>query len=274
MLRTILVVLALLLLGASGPQAPSSGDTQTPGEQKPAEHHGDTQPGQRGTIEAPPIVQPQQAPREKEIAPQAESERQWTAFFNARPAEWWTAAFTLGLVIATTGLWFFTGLMWKTIRADFVASHRPNIQIISLEQSDIYEGNEDHPKFGASLRYVNSGETTAYLLQIGWHISFGEHALRPGVRMRTRDFRKHPLKPGGEGNYPLAPEIPVTRHTVAAADLQNARNQGHAQRLRCVGYVLYADRNGKQHRVGFCRIYVSSTNRWDRGQNPDYEYTY
>ena len=88
----------------------------------------------------------------------------------------------------------------ETAHEEFVANHRPRIQILSFEESDIGAGgDEEQIKLGASLRYVNSGDTTAYLLEIGWHISYADHPLRPGVSMRTHDCCNQALQSGEEG---------------------------------------------------------------------------
>jgi hypothetical protein len=193
-----------------------------------------------------------------------------------------TAIATIGIAGFTLTLWLATGRQARLTRdaielgnREFAATHRPKIQVISFEETNIGRGDE-HPaqeKIGTSLRYVNSGDTTAYLLEIGWHISAASHSLRPGVAMKIHDCRNQALESGEEGGYPLASDISV--RSAIVADMQNERTlPALRQRLRCVGYVLYADANGKRRRTGFSRIHDASRSRWDRDENPDYEYSY
>jgi hypothetical protein len=207
--------------------------------------------------------------------PPAESSHHW----GQKPEGFWER-WSDPVAVATLALVFVTLLMTRAIRAqvrlardEFNATHRPRIQIISFEESSVSEGASEHFALGASLGYVNAGDTDAHLIEIGWHISAADRRFRPGVTMKIRKCGGQILTRGKEGGYPLASN--VTRDNITVIQMQNDRGENDPPlHLRCVGYVLYADDGGSQRRSGFSRIYDPRTRRWDREENPDYEYSY
>jgi hypothetical protein len=44
--------------------------------------------------------------------------------------------------------------------------------------------------------------------------------------------------------------------------------------LVCVGVIVYADDNGTDRQMGFCRRYDSASDRWLTMDEPEYEYSY
>jgi len=111
MLRPVLIaVLAVFLSAASEPPIPDGGQKQDVHAAQPAEHHDNTQSGERGTPKAPFVVQIQQIESQAVPTPEATYKSNWNS------PEGWTARFTGGLFIATAALWVFTALLWWSTR--------------------------------------------------------------------------------------------------------------------------------------------------------------
>src|SRR5579862_4069769 len=115
MLRLLALALVVLVLSAatcskSQPPSPSNGEPKAEHEGTAANKHSDTQTGQPNA--SPPItINIYQSPSEYHIATETKGEGHWYT-----SAEWWTAGFTGLLFVATTGLWIFTALLWRTTR--------------------------------------------------------------------------------------------------------------------------------------------------------------
>jgi hypothetical protein len=124
--KVILGVLALTI-GASAPTlilealrpgslvalnvpSPSGGDAQEKQKEHTAEHHNDRYSTQDGSVKAPSIQQ-HQSPGQHSVAPKPQGEGEWYT-----GPDWWVAIFTALLFLATTGLWFFTALLWRATR--------------------------------------------------------------------------------------------------------------------------------------------------------------
>jgi hypothetical protein len=160
MLRIVLTALAFLVVGASDPPAPSGAESYTHQQPTGDEHHANPQTSQRGTPQAPFVIEFQQAQGENSVTAKPEHKGDWYP-----TPEGWTAIFTGMLFLSTTGLWFFTGLMWCSARQTAKA-------IIDNERPWVGLKTPDAPKFEAgrqifsSVIIHNSGRSPAMKMRL------------------------------------------------------------------------------------------------------------
>jgi len=85
---------------------------RSPGQQKPAaDNHTDRRPEQPEAVYPSTSIKVDDAPRHSTGAGDAKEHGPWQ-----KEPEWWVAIWTFALFVSTTGLWFFTALLWKATR--------------------------------------------------------------------------------------------------------------------------------------------------------------
>jgi hypothetical protein len=176
------------------------------------------------------------------------------------------AAFTLTLWLSTDGMLRITKESIQLAREEFVATHRPRIFVWQVDFSD-GSPTESEP-ITVAFRYVNGGDSTAYIHEIGVRlIPLEAPLLRSGISFKP-EFIEPPitLESGSfEFKYlaPVDPSNPL---------ITNALSGVH--KLICVGYIVYKDGAGTIRHTGFCRQYDPSSKRWHNMDDAQYEYAY
>jgi hypothetical protein len=109
-----------LVIGASAPSlilvwlnppSPASGESRYERNSSAEHEHRNGEAAQRKTQEPSPGIPAQEPQHQKAVGTQTKHKSEGDS-----GAEWWLAFWTFWLFIATTGLWFFTGLMWLATR--------------------------------------------------------------------------------------------------------------------------------------------------------------
>jgi hypothetical protein len=101
------LVLVNFAFHCSYPPAPGSGISERHAEEKTTDHHDDGGNDQQ-SAQTLPLVLHQQSPGENGVSAEPKNKGCW----YSNP-DWWIAGFTGFLFFATTGLWYFTAMMWK-----------------------------------------------------------------------------------------------------------------------------------------------------------------
>jgi hypothetical protein len=101
---------SLLLLGLHSP-IPSRGESRYERNAAAEHEHRDGEAAQHDTQNATAPLPTQQAPDQHPVTAEPKHKSEGDS-----GAEWWVSFWTFWLFIATTGLWFFTGLMWLATR--------------------------------------------------------------------------------------------------------------------------------------------------------------
>lgn len=172
----------------------------------------------------------------------------------------WLTFFTLALATVGIAQSILTAQQIRLARDEFLATHRPHINILSLritsDEEDVTEGVD--PRVEVLLRFVNSGDSDATILNIGSAIvqSVGDHIDFTD----PENWKPTKLVSGEEGTFF------ITSGKIRASE-------AYEDALFCVGYVLYADDLGHRRKTGFCRMYDSTDSTWSI-KYTDFEYAY
>jgi len=200
-----------------------------------------------------------------------------STYIVKEPEEIWEK-FLDPVAIFTAALALVTYLMARAIteqvrlaRAEFNATHRPQIMVHGFDLSHEYRGDEGEA-ISADFVVVNKGTTDAILEDISGIIFAARH-LRPGNEMRSLGHKGHVLTSGETLKGIGIDGTPASAH---AAQIEFAHGYGETPRriLWCVGKIIYADRQGRKRETGFCRRYDPEGHRWLQEPNSDYEYSY
>ena len=232
--------------------SPGGGESKSEHQGNSAEKHGDRQTDQRGTQEAPFVIQIQQTPGQNPIGPEAKEKGGW----YTRP-DWWTAVFTAALFISTSGLWVFTAFLWsaskrtaeRQLRAYVFA--KPDRMDLALER----DGN-----IGTlTVRYmtINTGQTPAYELSSIGELRIMPHPLPTDFVISSPEIReedKRPFALGPHDNVFASPETPYRRlndgegyYLVAIITYRDAFKRSRTTKFCChadVGQLLPGARPG------------------------------
>lgn len=108
-----ILITAMLVIAAAplNPPIPSSGHTQGQHQPTPSKETDNRSSDQRGTQATPFIVRVVDSNVHQAVAAKSQDEGYW----YANP-DWWVAAFTAALFIATGGLWVVTWLLWSSTK--------------------------------------------------------------------------------------------------------------------------------------------------------------
>jgi hypothetical protein len=185
------------------------------------------------------------------------------------------AGFTGTLWWSTKGLLIATNESIKLAREEFISTHRPKIIVWQVS----FSGSPKTEKpINITFRYVNEGESVAYITRIGTKlIHLFKDTLPSGIEFEHRE--KSPPMEIESGMHGCG----MTEDTIDPSDpLLLGAIGGPLQRkaiatryeLFCVGYILYKDFNGRKRQTGFGRKYDPTSNRWVVIQDTEYEYSY
>jgi hypothetical protein len=265
-LVALLVALASDSWGQSKPDSPPREEAKTAQQSAPKD--------QRGTEQFPAFVKiiPTQKTPEEAEADRKEKEQKDT---NDTRLVWFTGllaciGFLQLLVFGWQGIQLKRTVTaakeaTKLARDEFVATHRPKIIVHGMDAKLAGEGELRHVNF----RYVNAGDTDAFVTSIASHILWTKHSMVPaGIELKRHEVIKDPiLLPSGKNGFA------ITSDEVNFVTLVRSGRAGHDIAF-CVGVVVYRDTNGVERRTGFCRRYDSDRERWLKVEDQDYEYAY
>jgi hypothetical protein len=177
------------------------------------------------------------------------------------------AAFTATLWIATRQQGDLTFESLKLAREEFIASHRPRIELHSLKISHRSDETEPAP---IEFRYVNSGDSVGHVKQVGTRLVYQrEDMLQSDLDFDVREISPPMKIKSGEFGFGLTRDksIPdlILSTPVSVTDYI---------KFFCVAYIVYTDDLGTIRQTGFCRRYDPETDRWVNVEDPEYEYSY
>jgi hypothetical protein len=202
----------------------------------------------------------------------AQHKEEKSEFWSAKLTDWLLAVFTLFLVAFTAALVRSTNKLWRAgnqqfelARQEFISSHRPKIIVWGFEFGGDAAGDEPIP---VTFRYVNSGDSVALVTEFGSSV----FRLSEPVIPTSLQFRHQEIEPPIEVESGMH-GFRLTKDTISPAEII-AAGAWPGDKIVCVGYVLYRDRNGTRRQVGFCREFNSVTGRWDTLKDDEYEYSY
>jgi hypothetical protein len=244
MLRLLAAASAILIIGASDPPSPGSGEAQSQHETDPAEKHSNPQPDQPGTPNLPFIVQIQDTPSQHSIAAKPENNSQW----YANP-DWWVAGFTGALVVATSGLWIFTAFLWgstrRLVRSAEDTAERQLRAYVFIEPDQLTLALEQSGDTGTlAVRYVttNTGQTPAHEISGLSELRIMPHPLPTDFVIKTPEIgeeHKHPFTLGPHDKFFGGPTTQYRR-----------LNNDEGYYLLVI--VTYRDAFGKPRTTKFC----------------------
>jgi hypothetical protein len=169
------------------------------------------------------------------------------------------ATFTVLLALSTIALWDATRRLFEAGERQFMATHRPEILVRTIQAT----GGGKKQIIGARLTIVNKGETDAIVDKIEGIIFPGASYVLPEITGNKLPYAARKLAPGG-----IWEEIDILS-SERDTDFLNDK-----VRLWCVGRIDYTDGGGRKRQTGFCRVYDSTIKKWNRQDDPDYEYAY
>jgi hypothetical protein len=276
------------LVPPSQPPIPRGGEPQQQQQTAPSDEHSGSQGTERGTEDRPLFVVRLDDPKNHhEVAANTEDERRWYA-----SPDWWVAIFTGLLFIATSALWIFTWLLWRTTRTavrdgtqalklandEFIAGHRPRLRVrnIVVEPTRPHHGTKlpplaaNQPVIG-QLYISNTGSTDAVIIESCCVVYWTDRELpmeRPYEGKPVfQGWERFRLRAGGS-----TPET-FANLEVLPPDVANsiARGDGNWQ-LYVMGWVSYEDAIGTPRRTAYCRRYRADVGRFRAIDDPDYEH--
>jgi len=183
-----------------------------------------------------------------------------------------TALATLAVAVFTGTLWWAAAGQYDLLkdqiqlaREEFTATHRPKIIVHGMDVKLAGDGEFRHVNF----RYVNAGDTDAFVTLIASHILWTKYSMVPaGIEFRRHEVIKKPVPlPSGKNGFAITPD------DINFTSLVRSGRGGH-DTAYCVGVVVYRDKNDIERRTGFCRRYDSERERWLKADDEDYEYAY
>jgi hypothetical protein len=261
--------------------SPGSGIAETHKEEKTTEYHDDGGNDQHGTPEFRG-VQRQQSLNEDSIAAKTKNQGCW--YTNP---DWWIAGFTGLVFVATTGLWVFTGFMWRTTRQavldsalgidlankTFNATHRPRIVARGVFMSPPNAGRPHSAEF--SFLIANIGDTEAEIIGFKFFLRFDDDKSfdYPIVRSHIIDRGHIPpfkLIVGDEFRWMGSCEMNEVKLTNAKHRAIN--NETPLSILEFRGTVSFRDLGDNLRHTSFHRLYDFKTERFERIKDSDFEY--
>jgi hypothetical protein len=185
------------------------------------------------------------------------------------PNEFITALATATIAWFTYTLSKSTRRLWNLARQEFISTHRPKLVVRELL---MLEPENDERTIAVQYVIANIGEGNARIVESWVEVKF------------SRDRRLWPIQraEGANliGNTLLRPGTHVFREqgsSVSLLSLATGRQifqAGHhpVQIVFFRGFIIYLDDNLVRRKTAFCRIWNWESRRFDRVDDPDYEY--
>ncbi len=288
MLRRAILATMLVLCVAGvvrSQQPPSHGVDKA----EPTKPQTQAQPDTRGTSDAPIVVKV--LPAEKSEADHAREAEEKAAKARETAAKEHLdidlvrytsqlADYTLGLFVATAVLVFATiGLLIVTAfqayqgRAEFNATHRPELVIHSLVPIHSGEAGET---VAVIVVYFNKGRGTAKGIERYGYITNRTLPLQSGIEPPQLDLPLADIKAGEKRTLLIESQM-----LLADAQWSAGSTPHKGPWIVCIGKVVYQDGAGISREIGFAWRLVCSDNagdwgteRWDPIENSEYQYSY
>jgi hypothetical protein len=285
-------------LVALNPPTPSSRNAQGEPEAHPAEHHDRGQDAQRNSPDTPTPFDYQQATNQNAVAAQPQSQGEGKA-----SAEWWIAFWTFALFLATTGLWFFTALLWWATRKALIEgqeainaakssakaaieankinqrllvyTNRPKIRVRNISVDlvkrpgyfdDVFVPNE---VISGKFFMSNIGGTDAKIIGVLSHVLITNVPLPMDRPYEGRDgvpWHGHIIAAGD--SYPSRFQ---SERMLGERESDDIQEGGNCQ-IYVMGWILYEDIQGIRRRTAYCRKYDHIRRRFFTVEDPDYEH--
>jgi hypothetical protein len=173
---------------------------------------------------------------------------------------------TAFLVVATAGLWFFTALMWRSVRREFVATHRPRLRVRAI-QFDGFTNSEILP---AWIYVANVGANPALNIRFDAVFTQRQGGTRkaPWIEKLSPSDAHGPkaLKAGQRATYE-----PSTADFLLPFEAEEIRSTNRT--LMLIGRIHYTDGISTERQTGFGWRYDSALGEFCRPKEED-EYNY
>ena len=152
-------------------------------------------------------------------------------------------------------------------RLQYFSAHRPAIVPHSFEPT--HTGTADE-KIAVQITYFNKGASLAKVIEIGAKITRLDLPPQAGLALPVISIRPKETASGSRGQFLVESDFHV------APEIVHKRLGPHESdpRIFCIGRVIYADKIGRKHETGFCRVFCTEPERWEKTDNPEYEYAY
>lgn len=174
---------------------------------------------------------------------------------------------TLVIGIFTLFLWGATQQTLQLAREEFLARHRPEIIVHSVEPSHDFDRDEtESTTLVASVTYFNKGIAPATVIETRGDIANRGWPLRSNIDLPVISKLNRKIDSGLSGTVAIFSNVQHRAVKHLADDVESF--------VVCLGVVVYADDAGNVRRTGFCRRYDRHAKRWLRAEESEYEYAY
>lgn len=187
------------------------------------------------------------------------------------------AWFTVKLVRATTGMLNAAGEQARLTREsidlardEYLATHRPEIFIHTVEFAHDAMEHSEKTTVGAQISYVNKGRNSATIVEIRGRITNRTFPLQSGImHWEQHVVPTEKILTGRRGYIRISSQIDPDFERIRQRSDTNPR--GH---VICIGCIVYEDDRGVRRETGFCRRLDAIAERWVPIENSEYEYAY
>lgn len=282
-MRSALILLTVLLFAVpASPQTSSDHNSIANKEQKSAQETSATNPKPTSVNKAKPVAI--QNTGNKRDAPADEKLQ-----IDRRLAEYTgklstytenLARYTFWLVIVTAvlaGIGVWQGCQLKRsidlARDEFISTHRPKIIIRAIYRDDAPD-NETEPMPQMTFSIANIGSTPATVFEISATVREIDWDLCPRPAYATSTKYNTVIHIGN----PLPLTIHIGDDVAGKQNFElgfwigNKAFEVSRTSICCFGFILYKDSLDHIYRTAFLRRYNPSPDRWDKIDDPDYEY--
>lgn len=159
----------------------------------------------------------------------------------------------------------------KLARAEFNATHRPEIVILSFVQPGNIENMADDYPVAANISYLNKGTADAVGVSIRAIIQMNNWAPEEGIEIP-------PLKELPDAARGVIQTVDVLSKFSAKEIASKTALRGFEERETrpalpyCIGRISYRDESGSLRHMGFCRKWDGYV--WETVENSPYNYAY
>ncbi len=185
------------------------------------------------------------------------------------------AWFTWQLKRSTDRLWSASNDQIRLARSEFLATHRPELVIRSFLFTELPDSADDTTlttKYRMTFWIVNKGRSPATLISARFQTFFGLTTLIPG----RNELLSNPLAPWSDGTTTIEPGGHL-RHDVsgiASSVRLAAMDRGMDNTdVYFLGRIVYADREGTRHEIGFGRQHTIKAGATTILTDPAIEYS-
>ena len=180
------------------------------------------------------------------------------------------------VVAAFTGtLWWVTRGMVNSVRAEFIASHRPRLRVRNISVDPPSVGNEPPTIFRHNhvvkghYFVANYGDSPAHIIETYSQVFWTDRPL-PMERPYAQEIGSHlpgvQICSGGAKKIQFSSDRPITERESGAVLIDSGGW------IYVMGWIEYADDAGTRRRTAFCQKYDASKRRFYPVSDRDYEH--